>query len=128
MPVPYIYVDRHERDDVVAYMDRFCKRWFDRYFPRMKSYEGPEIVEILPKLAGHESKIVPVFHDESIFNSNEDQRCCRLEKDKQILKPKSRRRGFTISEFVCPCHGRMVDTDTGEPSRVMLNYVKNYNG
>ena len=33
-----------------------------------------------------------------------------------------------ISEFVCPCHGRMVDTDTGEPSRVMLKYVKNYNG
>ena len=33
-----------------------------------------------------------------------------------------------ISEFVCPCHGRMVDTDTGEPSQVILNYIKNYGG
>ena len=31
-----------------------------------------------------------------------------------------------ISEFVCLCHGRMVDPDTGDPSRVMLKYGKNY--
>ena len=33
-----------------------------------------------------------------------------------------------ISDFVCPCHGRMVDPDKGEPSRVMLNYGKKYYG
>ena len=48
-------------------MEQFCKRWFDRYLPRMESYEGPEMVEISSELAGHESNIVPVFHDESTF-------------------------------------------------------------
>ena len=43
-----IYVDGYERADVVAYRERFCKIWFDRYLPRMESYEGPEIVEIPP--------------------------------------------------------------------------------
>ena len=73
------------------------------------------MVEIQPELADRESKILPVFHNESTFNSNEDQRYCCLEKDEKILKPKSRGRGLIISEFVCPFHGRMVDPDTGEP-------------
>ena len=33
-----------------------------------------------------------------------------------------------ISEFVCPLHGRMVDPDIGEPSRVILKYGNNYDG
>ena len=108
-----IDVDGHDRSDVVAYRERLCKRLFDQYLTRMESYEGPEMVEIPPELVGHESNIVPVFHGESTFNANEDQRYCRLENDEQILKPKSRGRGLMISEFVCLCHGRMVDPDTG---------------
>ena len=67
-----------------------------------------------------------VFNDYSTFTSNKDQWYCRLDKDEQILKPKSRGRVLTIYEFVCPCHGRMVDPDTGEPSPVILKYEKNY--
>ena len=74
------------------------------------------MVEILHELAGHESKIVPVFHDESAFNTNKDQRYSSLEKDEQIIKPKSRGGGLMISEFVCQCHGRMIDPETGELS------------
>ena len=81
-------MDGHERDDVVAYRERLCKRWFDQYFLRMESYEGPEIVEIPSELSCHESKIVPVFHYEITFNNNTDQRYCRLENDEKILKPK----------------------------------------
>ena len=33
-----------------------------------------------------------------------------------------------ISEFVCPCYGRIVYPDAGEPSQVMLGYGKNYDG
>ena len=66
----------------------------------MESYEGPEIIEIPPELSSHESKIVDVFHDESKFNSNKDQRYCCLEKDEQILKPKSSGRGLIVSEFL----------------------------
>ena len=109
----------------MAYREQFCKRWFGRYLPIMESYERREMVEIPPALAGHESKIVPVFHNEGTFNSNVDQRYCRFDKDEQILKLKIHGRELMISKFVCPCHGRMVDPDTGEPSRVILKYGKN---
>ena len=33
-----------------------------------------------------------------------------------------------VYEFVCPCHGKMVDTDTGKLCRVILEYGKNYYG
>ena len=69
-----------------------------------------------------------VFHNESKFNANKYQRYCRLEKDEEILKPKSHGRGLMISEFVYPCHVRMFDPDTGEPPQMMLNYRKNYDG
>ena len=96
----YIYVNEHERADVLAYREIFCKRWFDRYLSIRASYEGPKMVEISHKFAGHESKIAPVFHDESTFDVNEDQRYCRLEKDEQVLRPKSRGRRLMISKHV----------------------------
>ena len=39
------------------------------------------MVEVPPELTDHESKIVTVFHDESMFNDNEDQWYCCLDKD-----------------------------------------------
>ena len=75
-------MDSHEQANVVAYREQFCRIRFDWYLTRMESYEGPEMFEILPELAVRESNFVPIFHDESTFNANEDQRYCRLEKDK----------------------------------------------
>ena len=69
-------MDGHDQADVVAYKEQFYKKWFDRYLPIMESYEGLEMVEIPLELAGHESNIVPVFHDESTFNANKDQQYC----------------------------------------------------
>ena len=118
-----IYVDGHERPDVIEYRNRFCDRWYNKYFPRMTYFDGDMMLPMEPDLKG-EQKIVPVFHDESTFRANEDQRFCRLEKDEQILKPKYAGRGLMVSEFVCPCHGRMVHPDTKAPCRVMLKYGK----
>ena len=96
----YIYVDVKEQADVVAYKEQFCKIWLDNYLSRMESYEGPEMVEIPPELSGNESNIVPFLKNEIKFNANEDQQYCFLEKDEQILKPKSCGRGLMISDFV----------------------------
>ena len=123
-----IYVDGHERQDVVEYRTRFCERWFTKYSLRMAYFEGEDMIAVEPELPHGVQKLVPVFHDESTFRANEDQRFCRLEKDEQILKPKSAGRGLMVSEFVCPCHGRMVNPDTGNPSRILLKYGKNYDG
>ena len=58
---------------------------------------------------------MPVFRGEIMFNAKKDQRYFRLEKDEQIPKPNSCRKVLMIYEFLCPCHGRMVYTDIGEP-------------
>ena len=33
-----------------------------------------------------------------------------------------------MSEFVCLCHGNMVDSDTEKPCCMILKYGKNYDG
>ncbi len=120
-----IYVDGHEREDVVAYRTRFCERWATKYSPRFAYFEGENMDAIEPDLPKGVQKIVPVFHDEATFRANEDQRFCRLEENEQVLKPKSAGRGLMVSEFVCPCHGRM---EYPNPCRVVLHYGKNYDG
>ena len=124
-----IYVDGHERADVVKYRERFCKQWHEKYLPRMEYYDGNQKEAVVePELKENERKIVPVFHDEYTFRANEDQRFARVLPDEQILKPKSNGRGLMISEFVCPCHGHLKDPDTGEYARVTLKYGKNFDG
>ena len=59
----------------------------------MESYEGPDMVYIPRELSVHESKIMPVFRNESMFNANKDHRYCHLEKYEQIIKPNSCGRG-----------------------------------
>ena len=78
-----MYLDGYERDDVVAYRKGFCDRWFNRYLPRMTYFEANGKVPVEPDLNG-DQKIVPVFHDESTFRANEDQRHCRLEPNERI--------------------------------------------
>ena len=77
------------------------------------------------ELAISDQKIVPCFHDECTFRSNDDQ---RLKKDGQILKPKSKGIGLLISELICTCHDQMQGPDTGEYARIMLKYGKNHDG
>ena len=92
----------------------------------MAYFECKSMQMIDPILDKNQRKIVPVFHDETTFIANEDQRFCRLESGEQLSKPKSPGRGLMVSEFVCPCHGRMVSPVSKEPCRVMIKYGKNY--
>ena len=70
--------------------------------------------------------IVAVFHDESTFRANGYYQFYRLGNDEQVLYPKIVGRVLIVSESVCPCHGKMVDSDTGKPCCVILKYSKNY--
>ena len=31
-----------------------------------------------------------------------------------------------MSKFMCLCHGKMIDTDTRKPCRLIMKYVKSY--
>ena len=45
-----IYVDGHERPDVMAYMNWFCDQWFNKYFPHMSYFKVVDIKRVEPEL------------------------------------------------------------------------------
>ena len=68
-----VYMDGHERPDVVSY-------WMDSFLPLMAQYEermvhwvadGPDLVRVDPKLGPDDKRIIAVFQDESCFHVNE---------------------------------------------------------
>lgn len=66
-----IYKDGHEREDVVLARELYITKWFEIESKRAHDgdFQKPEIIP--PRL---ERKIVPIFHDETICHSNEDQK------------------------------------------------------
>jgi hypothetical protein len=68
-----VYLDGHEREDVVKYRN-------EEFLPRMKEFEsrmthyildGEVLKPIEPVLAPDKKKIIPLFQDESCFHANE---------------------------------------------------------
>ena len=68
-----VYLDGHEREDVVKYRN-------EEFLPRMKEYEarmtryvldGDTLNPIEPTLEPGEKKIIALFQDESTFHANE---------------------------------------------------------
>ena len=94
----------------------------------MSYFGGLDMKRVEPALKAGETDIVAVFCNKSIFRGNEDWLFCWLGDNGQVLKLNSVGRGMMVYEFVCTCHGNMVDHDTGKPCLVILNYSKNYNG
>lgn len=73
-----LYFDGHEREDVVRERSRFLKQMIGLGFLHPDQAPTPEAAAVFPNdvpLASSEvrRKSVFFFHDESIFNSNEDQ-------------------------------------------------------
>ena len=94
----------------------------------MSYFEGADMKRVEPELKAGETEIVSVFHEKIIFRANEDHKFCWLGNDEQVLKINSVGRVLSVSKFVCRCHGKMVDPDTGKPCCVILKYGKNYYG
>jgi hypothetical protein len=103
------YVDGHEREDVVEYRNLVFLPAFAQYESRMRHYSGENMDEVtLPVLAPGMKEIVPLFHDESTFNSNDDGNKFWSHEDMSILHNKSRGSSIMASAVICPCHGIMA--------------------
>jgi hypothetical protein len=98
-----VYIDGHERDDVVEYRKSFCSTWI-ALSERMASYSG-EYMATVDSPATHE--VVWVTHDESIFYANDDGGMVWTNAAYPDLAKKGRGRSIMVSEFLCPCHGRL---------------------
>ncbi|RPB11555.1 hypothetical protein P167DRAFT_575298 [Morchella conica CCBAS932] len=112
-----VYVDGHERDDVIEYRDKvFIPQWRE-YQRRLVifnengdgGWRSPET------LLENERPLVWVTHDESTFNANDGKRKMWMKVGQQPIRPKSRGKGIIISGFLTPGgHLRVPDhiTDT----------------
>ncbi|KAK0207757.1 hypothetical protein IW262DRAFT_1450785 [Armillaria fumosa] len=105
-----IYVDGHERPDVVKYRD-------EKFLPEMKDLESrmtqyelrdKVLIPVPPTLKPGEKEILAEFHDESTFHANDHVLSAWLAKGQQKLQKKSRGRLIHVSDFVNEATGRLV--------------------
>ena len=100
-----MYLDGHERPDVVEYRKSFLD-WMEQQQKRMAVYDG-ENMEIprMPELPNGVKPLVMVVHDESCFQSNDGGKTCWFDEDHRQIRPKGPGRSLMVSAFLCECHG-----------------------
>ena len=126
-----MYVDGHERADVVQYRTEFLERMLE-YEKRMTKYEDKIVddgilVAVEPILDKGVRRLVLVTHDESCFSSNEGKSTIWMDGDNLPLRPKGEGRSIMVSDFLCECHGPLKlsseqqrKTPNIEPESVMI--------
>jgi len=103
-----VYMDGHERDDVVKYRHEVFLPAMGKFEARMVRYEGPELNRVEPVLAPGERQIITQFHDECCFHANDAARSLWLKDGEQPLRKKSRGRLIHVSDFINEADGRLV--------------------
>jgi hypothetical protein len=129
-----MYVDGHEREDVVAYRAAFVKRWLEEYEPRMVAYDNdgnpvknPEGYVLEGKYRGQPFRIILVTHDESTFYAN-DRRKVGWSHKSATGKPQAKGEGESImvSDFLTMEWGRLTHED--QEARLLFRAGKNRDG
>ncbi|KAJ7026020.1 hypothetical protein C8F04DRAFT_966959 [Mycena alexandri] len=98
-----MYIDGHEREDVVAYRAAFVKRWLEEYEPRMVSYDndGNPVKNLEgyvltgKNCTGQPFQIILVTHDESTFYAHDRRKVGSSHKSTKG-KPEPKREGESI--------------------------------
>jgi hypothetical protein len=126
-----VYIDGHEREDVVEYRGKFLDMWYDMQ-PYVREWEEvKEEVEGEVRLTGLRKKekaavkdgkfgdvkeIILVTHDESTFSANDGRRSCWVKEEENPLRPKGKGRGIMVSEFLTEIGRLRVSDEVGEMS------------
>lgn len=95
-----VYIDGHEREDVVKYRGEYLKKLEDlesSHLPRPACCD--EEMEVLPSDPSMK-KLVLLYHDESIFSVNETQTWMWGTEDKPAILPKTKGSGLMVSDFI----------------------------
>ena len=106
-----MYIDGHEREDVVAYRTAFLARW-EGYERRMQLHDADGNVTHEPQLQPGEQPLILYTHDESTFYAHDRQKSKWTHKE---ITPTPQAKGegesLMISDFLSPEVGRLK---TGE--------------
>ena len=124
-PTPYrkgVYVDGHERQDVIEY-----RKMYLRKLAILESTHRPPplcVDGIVQENIGNptaQRQLVLLYHDESCFHANEGPSWQWAEEGKLAIRPKSAGRGIMVSDFIMEHDGFLALTD-GEHEHAKLRY------
>ncbi|RPA99707.1 hypothetical protein L873DRAFT_1767021 [Choiromyces venosus 120613-1] len=115
-----VYVDGHERADVVEYRKEVFLPLWDSLVLRMVEFKEDGSWSIPESLPLGEKPLVFITHDESTFNANDGKRRTWKEDGKQPLRAKSRGKGIMVSGFLTP-GGRLKVPDTISNEELLLD-------
>jgi hypothetical protein len=107
-----MYIDGHEREDVVEYRRRFIERWKE-YEKRFIIYGNDGNVLSTPTgfavPQGVRFRLILVTHDESTFYENDRRKIHWMPKDaKAVAEKKGEGQSIMVSEFLTSEWGRLV--------------------
>ncbi|OAD71738.1 hypothetical protein PHYBLDRAFT_170399 [Phycomyces blakesleeanus NRRL 1555(-)] len=102
-----IYYNGHEREDVIAYRQKWAKRMMV-YKKKMATFSENEETVVLPVLRSNEIEHVLVTPDESTFYANDGKDTMWPIEDENPIRKKGPGMSLMISEFKCVCHGTMA--------------------
>ena len=106
-----MYIDGHERDDVVAYRGEYIE-----YITNIENNHLPppaiESVGPVPPPPKGAKYLVILDHDESTFFANDDQPVAWVEPGTQCIKPKTRGTGIMVSDFIDEFDGSLKLSDS----------------
>jgi len=110
-----MYIDGHEREDIVKYRGEFIERWKE-YEKRMVTYNNDGNIMTTPQgftvPQGARFRLILVTHDESTFYQEDRRKMKWTHKDdKPIPERKGKGSSIMISDFLTPEWGRLKDDD-----------------
>ena len=110
-----VFIDGHEREDVVLYRNEvFLPRWKllqRRMVIFQEDASGTVTWSAPPTLLPGEKPLVLVTHDECTLNANDGKRQGWMKKGEQLLRQNGKGRGIMVSGFLTP-EGRLKVPDS----------------
>lgn len=111
-----LFFDGHERDDVVQARESYLRTMAEIGFLHPDHAPTPEAARAFPvsvplPSTEQRAKTVVFFHDESTFQSKDDQTVMWGKKGEHMLRPKSKGSGIMVSDFIDERCGFLALTD-----------------
>ncbi|KAK4704019.1 hypothetical protein P7C70_g2193, partial [Phenoliferia sp. Uapishka_3] len=117
-----VYVDGHERADVVKHRQEVFIPTLDKLRHRLVEYEVGNVGVKIIKDHGDELPLEIIFHHESTFQAHDAQVKAWVLENQHRLRKKGVGRGVHRSDFIGPSFGWLEDAGVG------MNYGKNHDG
>lgn len=111
-----VYIDGHERGDVVEHRKKFLRQLVAGGFLTKDGAPNDEAKNAFPDdiespSAERRQKNIFIFHDETTFNANDDESLQWGTPDSQLIRPKSRGSGIMVSDFITERDGFLCLTE-----------------